>query len=214
MISSKSHGLLAIFVLFQFATCAFGLDSLAHFGDFMEFHIGLHDACANAPNRENITLEIGSSLAKCTHDVTKDGKDMFGTISVICNNRDKYFQCFDAMKMETLSKCGADKEQVLPVLYKNTVLTFCGSDNGAQKLADMEKAVQDTKPEDEVVCPESTAIPWLENCQATLPIFASPDLCKRHDAIANCIGRITCDNLTIGKLIKKMYTDGKSVLKC
>lgn len=37
---------------------------------------------------------------------------------------------------------------------------------------------------------------------------------RRHKAIDTCLGKITCDNLKFGKILRKIYTDGKSHLKC
>lgn len=48
----------------------------------------------------------------------------------ICENRDKYFVCWDQMKTDTLKMCGSDKESVLPALYISTVTSLCGEDNG------------------------------------------------------------------------------------
>ncbi|ODM93350.1 hypothetical protein Ocin01_13333 [Orchesella cincta] len=215
MVSTQSHVFSAVLLVFcQFSSCAFGLESLPHFGDFMEFHIGLLDACVNVTGGEASINSIAGAFAECTHQIVKDEKEQFGTLVAVCKNKEGYFQCWDNMKTETLTKCGKDKEQRLPTLYKNTVLSFCGSDNGAKKIEDMKKAADDTKPDDGDNCPDSAGIPWLENCQDMLPTFTSPDLCQRHAAIDQCVGKITCENIAIAKLIRAMYRDGRSLLQC
>lgn len=72
-----------------------------------------------------------SAFTKCVNNLSATkSKDYFGGMTSICENRDKYFVCWDQMKTDTLKMCGSDKESVLPALYISTVTSLCGEDNG------------------------------------------------------------------------------------
>ncbi|CAL8145312.1 unnamed protein product [Orchesella dallaii] len=193
----------------------FGLVKVPHVGDFMEFHVGLHAACEDVTGGENYIREISSSFANCTNKVVEnDPKDLFGSISAICKNRGEYFHCWDELKNEVLKKCGLDKKHMLPVLYRNTVFSFCGSDNGTYKLANMRTAFRKVQPATKNKCPKLAGTDWLENCKDSLTTFTATDLCRRHEAINECVWKITCDNFRGADLIRRMYSDGRSLLQC
>lgn len=37
---------------------------------------------------------------------------------------------------------------------------------------------------------------------------------RRHFAIDKCLQKITCDNIRFGKILRQIYTDGRSYLQC
>ncbi|ODM99998.1 hypothetical protein Ocin01_06686 [Orchesella cincta] len=193
----------------------FGQPNVISFGDFMEFDIGIHRACENATAAENTTLAIISSFRDCTYKLSEiEPNDMFENFDSICKNRGKYFQCWDTMKANILSKCGKDKEQMLPAVYRTTVSSLCGSDNAAKRIDDLKKAATEIRPDDESRCPQETGIHWIENCQELLATMNSPDLCARHAAIDKCIAKITCNNIKYAKLLKQVYSDARPYLQC
>lgn len=206
-----------VVILCQFVShsVGFGQPNVISFGDFMEFDIGLHRACANATGGENTTISIINSFRECTYKLSEtEPKDMFENFATICKNRGKYFQCWDNMKAEALSKCGNDKEQILPAVYRTTVSSLCGSDNAVKRIDELKKAASEIRPEDESRCPQETGIHWIENCKDLLTTMNSSDLCARHGAIDKCLGKITCENIKYAKLLKQVYTDARPYLQC
>ncbi|ODM93351.1 hypothetical protein Ocin01_13332 [Orchesella cincta] len=204
---------LGVFLVCQVTPAVFGQlqSNLIHFGDFMEFHVGLQIACANVTDGDKSIQEVSATFSQCLSKLTKDAKDLFETTTIICKRPAHYFQCWDNMKMETLSKCGKNKRPMLPALYGTTLSSFCGNDNGAKKLAAMKKAGEEIGSEK---CPESTGIHWLENCKTLLPNFTTPDFCDRHAVINQCVEKISCDSIALGRLVRKYYADLRPLLQC
>lgn len=57
----------------------------------------------------------------------------------MCQNRGKYMACYDQLKSDALKKCGSDKEGMLPAVYRATVASLCGNDNGAKTIGNSYK---------------------------------------------------------------------------
>ncbi|CAL8145327.1 unnamed protein product [Orchesella dallaii] len=187
---------------------------MLHFGNFMEYNVAVDTVCANVTGGDLAIKTTTESFSTCLFTLSKDAKDLFEGNSIICNKTAHYFQCWDNMKADILSKCGKDKRGMLPILYGITLSSFCGNDSGAKQIEEMKKAVKEIQPDDESKCPESTGIHWQENCKDIIPNFTSSDVCKRHQAIDKCVEKITCDNISLSKVVRQQYKDIRPLLQC
>lgn len=88
-----------------------------------------------------------SSFSDCTFNLgTTQPRDNFEGMAAICENREKYMECWDKMKGEVLKKCGNDKEPMLPAVYRVSVNSLCGSDNGKTKIGMTDSYHADLNP--------------------------------------------------------------------
>jgi len=207
---------LAIVLLCQLVGYGFGQEvNVLSFGDFMEFHIGLHKACERVPGGQNTTFEIINKFAQCTRSLEQpQDKDLLDVHMSVCKSRAKYLDCWDKLKGETVKKCGADKGPLLPVVYRATVASVCGNDNGAARLGELKKAVAQPTPGEPKECPEESGVHWIQLCQELLPSMHSTDLCARHGAITTCLRRMSCETINFARLTTKLYSDGRQHLNC
>jgi len=207
---------LAIVLLCQLVGYGFSQEiNVLSFGDFMEFHIGLHKACETNPGGQNTTWDIITSFTTCTRSLEQpQDQDLIDVHMSICKSRTKYFGCWDTMKGEILKKCGSDKAPILPSVYRATTASVCGNDNGASRLGELKKAIATPKAGEPESCPEDSGIHWIQRCQELLPLMHSTDLCARHGAIDTCNRRISCDTVNSARLTNKLYTDGRQHLRC
>jgi len=207
---------LAILLLCQLVGYGFGQEvNVLSFGDFMEFHIGLHKACENNPGGQNTTWEIINKFAQCTRSLEQpQDKDLIDVHLSVCKSRGKYLDCWDKLKGEAVKRCGADKAPILPVVYRATAASVCGNDNGAARLGELKKAIAQPTPGEPETCPEEQQQHWIQLCQELLPSMHSPDLCTRHGAINTCLRRLSCDTVKTARLTNKLYSDGRQQLKC
>jgi len=207
---------LAIVLFCQLVGYGFGQEiNVLSFGDFMEFHIGLHKACETNPGGQNTTWDIIKTFETCTRALEQpQDKDLIDVHMSVCKSRTKYFDCWDKMKAEIIKKCGSDKASLLPSVYRATTASVCGNDNGATRLGELKKALARPTPGEPQSCPEESGIHWIQLCQELLPHMHSTDLCARHRAIDTCNRRISCETITSSRLTNKLYSDGRRHLKC
>lgn len=71
---------------------------------------------------------IQKSFADCTIRINVFGGEMFGNLKSICENEEKYLQCWDQLKEDITTKCHQTGH--LPAVYAATVKSLCGNDKG------------------------------------------------------------------------------------
>jgi len=216
---TKTHAVVLI-ALIQCVPLTIGLPNVISFGDFMEFMTGLLNACGdvtvNDANSKSSVKAIWNSFEACTANVGNKSEtaDLGATYENICRHRGEYFKCWDSMKADTLKACGNSTESNLPAVYRATVTSYCGTDNGAAKSAALREAVAEIKDGDYEKCPKETGIHWFDNCRSLLITMVSSDICARHEAIDKCMRKITCENVKYAKMQRELYTEGKPYLQC
>lgn len=145
------HTLVLVVLLFSLHyTHGIHQPDLPSFGDFMEYFLSVPLSCMNATDARNATniftvsfvdlnREISGKynclmripqkrFADCTIAITASSTDIFGNLNLICENQEKYLQCWDQLKKDIVSNCHQNGH--LPALYTATVKNLCGNDGG------------------------------------------------------------------------------------
>lgn len=72
-------------------------------------------------------------FADCTTTLTPSSGEIFGNLVSICENQEKYLQCWDQMKEDIVTNC--HENRYLPAVYAATVKSLCGSDKGNSTIS-------------------------------------------------------------------------------
>lgn len=78
--------------------------------------------------RKLITCTIQKRFADCTTQITASSNEIFGNLNLICENQEKYLQCWDQLKEDIITNCHENGH--LPAVYAATVQSLCGNDKG------------------------------------------------------------------------------------
>lgn len=67
-------------------------------------------------------------FAYCTSSITASTGDAFGNLNLICENQEKYLECWDQLKDDIIAHCHSSSH--LSAVYTATVKSLCGTDKG------------------------------------------------------------------------------------